>query len=130
MEKSNRRREGKMKRDGNRIFVGDRMVGYLTRDELGRVWYKSPRKYSIHHYRKIPGWAVSEEVVDFIEANKVYGICLEVEMDVPEMDNFGQKQILLSSIANFRLHGVKLEWEEPQILLPDRHWLSNGQQML
>lgn len=108
---------------GNAVMLGERRVGFLTRDDADpeRIWYVSPRKNE-HMFRIWKGWGVAVEIVDFLEKHDVYGIKLVID---------GKKR-LLSSIPQLRLHGHVEQYEgfEPQIIMAEKHWLGDGQVML
>lgn len=108
---------------GGGVFIGTRRCGFLSRDDedVERVWYVSPR--SKEHFFKIwKGWGIAVEIIDFLEAHDVYGVKIVVD---------GKKR-LTSSLPNLRLHGHVEHYEgfEPQIILAEKHWLTDGQEML
>lgn len=109
---------------GNTLLLGDKKVGFLSRDDedIEKIWYISPRSRNKHYFIIWKGWGVAVEIVEFLERHSVYGVKLVID----------GRELIMSSLPNLRLNGHVEQYKkfEPQIIMAEKHWLSHGQVML
>lgn len=115
---------GRMKLVGNAIMLGERRVGFLSRDydDPDKVWYVSPRESEKHYFVIWKGWGIALEIVEFLEAHDVHGVKLVIDA----------KRVITSSLPNLRQHGHVEQYQnfERQVIMAEKHWLHDGQAML
>lgn len=108
--------------NGGAVMLGNKKVGFLSRDDEEKIWYVSPRVRQKHYFKIFKGWGIATEIVIFLEEHDVYGVKLVID----------QRELLMSSLAMIRLHGSAIQYEgyEPQLVMAEKHWLQKGQAML
>lgn len=65
-------------KNGNRVYVKDRLAGWLCVDEKNRRIFVSPRDRSKHYFRMFQGWGISAELLQYLKAEFVQEIQLKL----------------------------------------------------
>lgn len=96
---------------GNQVRLDGRRIGWITRTMDEKRVFISPRNRPEHFFRIFKGWALSRDVLNFLEQNNFDEVHLRI----------GKRETLISSLSIWREHGIpyqKLPFE-PQIVLPE-----------
>lgn len=111
-----------------------RNTGVLVPDDdyPERTWYISRRTRKIHWFRNRKGWGIAIEIIGFLERNNVYGVKLPIDNTDTPREEVCKQEVERSSLPMIRLHGFEETYppHEPQLIIPERHWLTDGQAML
>lgn len=104
---------------GKQIFLGDRLIGWLTRTGDGRKIFCSPRNRTGitkqgtgHYFEMFKGFAIAESVLAFLERNQFDEVHLKI----------GRAETLIASLKTWREQGIPYQHTlfEKQLVLPER----------